>query len=247
MPGVILTPLTNQTFIRDLESEVILRCENKTTDTSRADVWLRDALLEISGNPDYRESFDQLEVTGPVFNLTQGQQEYPFTSLIAAGDYNLKTFDIMLWTDYPTNSVRKKLHYNDFREVDKFQQTQSIPVEWYRFGDNVGFNPVPNNPYQIQARVYRRHPLPAVNLRDNQVLLPQEWNEVLIWAAVMRGYMEYLEFEKAQGVRTMLYGDPKHPDKPGMIDNIKIRRRAEAWFEESALRPIVRGYGYGHS
>jgi hypothetical protein len=46
--------------IGQLVPEVILRTENRTTDTTRAAIWLRDALLEISGSPDYRDDFVEL-------------------------------------------------------------------------------------------------------------------------------------------------------------------------------------------
>lgn len=46
--------------IDDLDDEVIARVENRTSDIGRARIWLRDAILEISSNPDFRNEFDQL-------------------------------------------------------------------------------------------------------------------------------------------------------------------------------------------
>ena len=73
----ILSPVTNSLvfLFSDLDSEVILKLENRTSDVPRADVWLRDALLEITGDPDFRNEFDQLEIYGPQFLLTPLQQE----------------------------------------------------------------------------------------------------------------------------------------------------------------------------
>jgi hypothetical protein len=231
-------------IIQDLETEVIIRCENRTTDTARADIWIQNALLEISGNPDYRDEFDDLEEYGPQYNLTPSTQEYAFSNIVPAGDYNLSTLDVLLWTDYPTNTIRKKLQPTHYQDADKFQQAMSIPAEWYRFADTIGFNPVPNQPYQVQARILRRHPFTSP-LNQTVILLPQEWNEILIWAAAMRGFMELLEFEKAGEIRTLLQGDPKYPDKQGLIGSVKKRRRREAWRDTSSLRPVIRGYGWG--
>jgi hypothetical protein len=240
-------------LISDLVGEVILRVENRITDNARAAVWLRDALLEISGNADYRDDFDQLEVLGPTTNLTAGIQEYPFSALVPAqalplqSGYNMSTLDVFLWTDYPTNKLRRKLNPTNYQDADKFQQAQSIPTEWYRFADTIGFNAMPNQPYQVQARIMQEHPINDDNLPTTQILLPREWNEVLVYAATMRAYTELLEYEKAQQIRVFLQGDPKYPGKSGLVEAIKKRRKREAWRQEQPLRPVIRGIGWGSS
>lgn len=248
-PGPAGAPLFT---IAQLEGEVILRLENRVTDTSRADVWLRDSLLEISGNTDYRDDFDQLEIYGNKFNLTGGPrgiaiQEYPFANFIqtSASNYNIATLDVLIWMDFPTNLIRQKLNPSHYQDADNFQTQPSLPTEWYRFSDFLGFNPPPNQNYQVQIRMLQQHPINDVQLNQTQILIPREWNEVLIWSAVMRGFMELLQFEKASQIRTMLQGDPKFPGKPGMIEAIKKRRKREAWRQEIGLRPVLRGYGAG--
>jgi hypothetical protein len=261
----VLLPLVAPVIvtIANLEPEVILRVENRTTDTARADVWIRDALLEISGNPDYRDDFDDLEVLGPTFNLTGGSsiaagavQEYSFTNIISQfneqnmADYNLSTLDILIWIDYPTNNNRRRLNYTSYQASDKVPQYTSLPSEWYRFGYNFGVSPAPSMNYQVQARYLRRHPfIDYFNaqglLNTTPVLLPAEWYEVIEWAAAMRGFMELLEYERANEIHTMLYGDPKEPGNPGLIKNIKSRRRRENWRQQQSLRPIVHTIGYG--
>lgn len=226
-----------------LADEVILRTENRVTDINRAYVWVRDALLEISGNTDYKDEFDNLEVLGPPFVLTPGLQEYPFVNLLQAGDYNLSTLDIMIWVDPPNNIKRKKLNPTHYQDADKYLQSASLPSDWYRFGDNVGFNPMPAKAYQVQARILKRHPLNDDSLKTTSILLPREWNEVIIWAAVIRGFMELLEYEKAGAVRSLLYGDPKYPGKQGIIEAVKKRRKREQFRQTVGLRPRVSFYG----
>lgn len=238
-------PLPITFTIQQLENEVLLRCENKVSDIGRTDVWLRDALLEITSNPDFRNEFDLLETFGPPFNLTAKIQEYDFCNLIPTGDYNVATLDILIWQDPPTNSIRRKLGQSHYQKADNFQPTFSLPTEWYRFGDSVGFTPVPDKAYQIQARILRQHPINDNVLSQTQILIPREWNEILIWAAVERGFMEYLEYEKATKVHVLLYGDPKHPDRPGLIEGRKKRREMEAHRTETALRPVYRKMMYG--
>lgn len=241
----VLTPSGVPVFlISDLTDEVLLRTENKTADSSRACVWLRDALLEITSDFDFRNEFDQLETYGVPYNLTAQQQEYDEDNLIPTGDVNIATLDILIWQDYPTNSIRRKLSMSHYQKADNFQPSYSLPTEWYRFGSLIGFTPVPDQPYQVQTRMLRMHPI-ADNPCATEILIPRDWNEVLIWMAVQRGFMEYLEYEKAQKVYMLLHGDPKYPNRPGLYDGRKKRREQEAWRTEGNLRVVVRPYSYG--
>jgi hypothetical protein len=239
--------------IGDLVPEVLIRVENRTTDTNRAAIWLRDSILEIASDPDYRDDFLELEVWGPIFNLTGGNsistavQEYPESSIVPVGDVNNATLDILIWLDFPPANNRRKLDVSHYQKTDKFQQVYSIPTEWYHFGSYIGFNPVPNLNYQIQARICRQHPFNDVTLSASQILLPRDWNEVLIWAAVQRGFMELMEYEKGSAVHTLLYGDPKNAGEPGLIYHMKRKRRKEQYRQEQRLTLVRRPYMWGSS
>lgn len=235
-------------LISDLVNEVLVRCENRTTDTARAQIWLRDALLEITSNPELRNEFDELEVIGPKFNLSGGStiatstQEYAFSNLISPGDYNLSTLSVLLWTDPPGNSNRVSLDNTSYTDGDRTALAPGLPTRWYRYADTMGFIPMPDKNYQVQIRAYRMHPITDSNLGSTQILIARDWNEVLVWAAVERGFAELLEFEKANAVHNMLYGDPETPQRPGLIAGRKRRREKEAWRRQAALRPIIRRF-----
>jgi hypothetical protein len=242
----------------NLEAEIVLKLENRVTESTNINRWLRDSVIEISGNPDYRDSFPELEVIGPAFNLTGGPQgtavqEYAESNFLNSGDYNIKTLDFFIWVDYPTNKIRRQLNPTNYQDSDKFLSSPSLPTEWYRFGLAIGFNPPPNQNYQVQARVQRRHPIidyfNTQNLLGTTVLLlPNEWIEVLEWCAAMRGFMELLNYERANEIKTLLYGDPAHPnDNPGLIASVKTKRRNEAWMQQQPLRPVVKGSCWGAS
>jgi hypothetical protein len=257
----VLTPSGLQFYISDLDNEVLIRCENKTSDLSRADIWLRDALIEITSNPDFRNEFDALEEYGPQFLLQGGYflapfgsvpsssvgsiQEYQFANVVPAGDYNIATLDFLIWQDPPINKIRRQLRMSHYQKADNLQPTFSLPTEWYRFADTFGVTPCPDKNYQVQARIVRAHPINDTVLAQTLILIPREWNEILIWAAVERGFMEYLEFEKASAIHQLLYGDPKHPDRPGLIEGRKKRREMEAFRTEQPLRPCYRPSCFG--
>jgi len=233
-------------LIGDLVNEVLLRVENRTNDASRAAIWLRDALLEISGSPDYRDDFAELEELGPPFTLTAKIQEYSETLLAPIGDIVSVVDDILIWVDFPFNTVRRKLDVSHYQKTDRFVPIFSLPTEWYRHSTNIGFNPVPDKAYQVQWRMVKQHPINDTTLTQTTILLPRDWNEVLIWNAVYRGFNELMEYEKAAKIYIMLHGDPKDPSQPGLFYSVKRKRRKEQWRMESRLtftrRPIMWGH-----
>lgn len=237
--------------LAQLAPEVIFKCENRTTNTNRAIVWLKDALLELTADPSLRNEFDELEVVGPFFNLTGGSsiaagavQEYAFSNFLTPGDYNVNTLDILLWTDFPTNSVRIRLDNTSYQDGDSISPFPGQPVKWYRFGDNCGFVPVPDKNYQTKARIYKMHPFESdASLGNTVVLIGRNWNEVLILSAVEKGMIELLQYEKAEMIHKLLHGDSRYPDKIGLIEARKKRHEKERWRKQVALQPVYRGIG----
>jgi hypothetical protein len=231
----------NFTFtLCDLADCVIRKVENRTTDQTRALEWLRDALIEISSNGEYRDDFIDLEILGPTFNLTAGTREYSEASIIPVGDLNIATLDIRVWVDPPTNSRWIKLDPSHYQRADASSTGQSQPGTWYRFGYYIGFDPIPDKAYQVQARVLRFHPIAYADLCHTVILLPRDWNEILCWAAAERGFMELEEYEKAAAIHTRLFGDPENPNKPGLIAGRIKKRENESWRQQKTLRPTVR-------
>lgn len=246
MPILSSTGITFQ--VSDLANEVVIKCENRTTDINRAYQWLVDAILEISSDPDYRDEFAELEILGPTFLLTGSTtaslsvQEYDESNILPTGDINVATLDILIWRDPPTNSVRQKLNPSHYQETDKSVVTLAPPTDWYRFGGSIGFYPSPDKNYQVQARVLRQHPINDAAIQTTVILLPRDWNEILVWSAVEKGFSELGEYEKANSIHTLLYGDPRYPTKPGMIAGRKKKRAKEAFRTSQGLRPIVARY-----
>jgi hypothetical protein len=93
----------------------------------------------------------------------------------------------------------------------------------------------------------KMHPINDNVLSQTVILLPRDWNEVLIMAAVQRGFIELMEYEKATAVHQQIYGDPKNRDgQPGLIFSVKRKRRKEQWRMESRLSMTRRPYMYGN-
>lgn len=253
------------TYISDLVPEVIARLENRQSEVGRAAYWLRDALIELTNDPILRDDFDELEVWGAPWQLTPNQQEYPFSNFIGVPlvgppglppnsdqppvQYNQATLSVLLWQDYPQNNVRIKLNPTHYQDADRCTtnfNAASLPSEWYRFGDYIGFSPTPNQNYQVQARILMAHPIATPDPAGTQILLSSEWFEVLVWGAVQRGFLELQEYDKAGAIYTMLHGDPKYPNKVGLWGAHHKRRNKENYRQSIGFRPVVRAYSYGY-
>lgn len=241
----VLTPTGLVFTIADLENEVIIRTENRTEDVARARIWLRDTLLEITSNPDFRTEFDELEYNSALVNLTVGLREYNWSDWVTVPDVNVASLSFLLWTNPPSNTSRIKLGQVDYQYLDKITPFDGQPTQWARFGQTVIFDAEPQLAYQTQLRFYNMHPIDDNVLQNTQILISRDWNEILIWGAVLRGFTELLEYEKAAKVRLLLYGDPKHPDRPGLLEGRKKRKEKEAFRKQAALRPRIRPYSYG--
>lgn len=245
--------------LQDLEQEVVQKLENRTTNTNNIDRYLRDAIIELTTNPDLRDSFPDLEVRGPLFNLQGGPirfsvTEYPETEFIWPADENAKILNIILWIDPPVNVRSLKLTPGVYQFSDEFKQGPSQPVEWYRFGNMIGFDPTPNRNYLVQASYQRQHPIndyfnKAGLLNRTIILMDQRWFEILEWTAAERGYMELLNYQRAAEVHEMIWGrpDPNNSGErlPGLITNVKTRRMSERWLQQQPLRPVVKQSCWG--
>ena len=207
-------------------------------------------MVELSGNTELRDDFDELEAWSDTYTLTAGTQEYAYSNFLNPElIYNQATLSVLMWIDPPTNSKRVKLHPSHYQDSDRMTINASgpwsQPSDWYRFGDMIGFNPIPNLNYQVQMRALQLFPINEEDIGSTPILLTRQWKEVIIQSAVMRGFMELQQFDKALAVKALLYGDPKHPSDKGMIGAVHTRRKKESYRESIGLRPIVRAYGYG--
>jgi len=241
----ILGPATTVFTIATLGPAVVRKVENRINDLQLAYEWIAEAIIEITMDQQLRNDLTELEVVGPTFNLTIGQQEYPDTNFIntTAGDVNMASVDIMEWIDYPANSIRIKLLPTHYQETDKFIVVNSLPVKWYRYGLNIGVYPIPDQPYQVQSRYLKQHPIYWDNLGATPILLTMNWYEIIKLAAAQKGFLELEEYEKADSIGKLLRGDPDdRKASPGMLYGRKLQRERESWRQEQGLKPMIHSY-----
>jgi len=235
---------SGQFTIGDSAGEVILKLENRTTDLARAYQWFAEGILEITSDGELREEFDQLEVLGPMFILTPGVRELPFSNFVNSPDYNDGTLNMRIWTDPPMNTTSLRLRFISYQEGDNYSNNRGRPTAWYRFADLVGFDMIPDTGYAVQMRYQRQYPF-SDPIESTPWILPLDWFDVAVLIAVQRGFIELNEYEKSEAVYKLLHGDPKDPTRIGLINRRKKRFQREAWRQETGLRPWVGTYSRG--
>ncbi len=224
--------------IATLATDVVQRMGARTDITTRAQYWVFEALLQLTSNADLEE----LERTGPNFNLTGGTGTYALSNFLNSGDVLQTIMDFIVYTDLGTNTTTLRLRYSDILENDKITPLQgTYPTQWSRFGTNVVFRPVPNAAYTMFMRYRQQHPLTgSVPYSTTTILLPTEWDIIIKYIAMVDGYDELKEHDRAATLRARVWGG-KNPttgiDEIGLVKALLMKRQREEPQYDMPLRP----------
>lgn len=213
-----------------LAAEVQLNLGNRSDIASRVNGWLADAYIDLgSALP-----FPTLEIT---LNdqFTQGIDiaNYP-ADLRAVKTITLQT------TVSGSNTVR--IWRRDIRVIRRYSLAQGQPAIYAPYGLGIIVRPVPDRQYQFIWDYWQQPQITTDQISTN-ILLPQDWIEILKLSATLRGHIGLFERDKAGELRQLLFGDPKHPEEnPGLIKQKLLQRTAENVDSEFSIRPRIRRF-----
>lgn len=131
--------------------------------------------------------------------------------------------------------------------INRYDTTKpGVPAIWAPFAQRMYLRPVPNDSYPVIVDYWVKVNVDInadVNtLNETEILLPDDWIEIVDYEAQMRGFMGLLEFDKANAIRMLLHGDPKKPKEPGLIKQRLTRIQAEYENADYGLRPRMVRY-----
>lgn len=181
--------------------------------------WIADAILELSR--DY--PFEQLERTGPVVQMVNGQYEYPIAFFTISGDTvaNLVPSFFMYYNvplaGVPAYNPGIGLMYKSVDSLELMFSTPGTPAYWSRWNNKIFIAPQPNNTYYSYMRYQVQHPFTTPVALNDPILLPDEWREIIEYAASVRGAGDLRMLDYQQSYRQILFGDPKKPSDVGLI------------------------------
>ena len=129
--------------------------------------------------------------------------------------------------------------------VDRYTAVNpSVPAIWAPFGRYMVFAPPANAPYPVRIRYWRKVVINKTRLNDTEIQLPDDWLEIVEYGAAMRGFLDLQQPDRSAAIRTLLYGNVKQPDKPGLIKQRLTRIQAEYMNANYGMRPRRVRYGF---
>lgn len=228
-------------LISDRTTTVQPMIGNRTDLSARIPIWTANAYIELASNipfPDL-EATDVLSTVG-----SSGPQNFPPAN--DTYDYPTNAQGILSCTiivqNVPYPVSKKNIEY-----IDQYPTLYpGRPVIWAPFNYHQIFRPVPDQSYQVIRRFWTR---PVVDFTSTSTInatilsLPPDWLEIVDYTSALRGFMELKDYEKAQGIRIILYGDPKHPqDNPGLIKQRLTQIQSENMNSDYGMRMKIRKY-----
>jgi len=197
--------------------------ETQSNPEMRPSAWIRDALRELTAN----YPFEELRVPGPMQTIGPGlgfqgsNYAYPVSQFLNQGDDVTLTEDPVIFLT-PTQAAQVGLSVVTTNNVVAYpmdyltpKAIQSllfipggIPFKYTRFGSQFWFGTQPGQPYNVYLPYQRRHTFQP-DLPTTPICMPQDWFDILAYAAAERGAINLRWNDQANFIHTTLYGDPK--------------------------------------
>lgn len=219
--------------ISDRTTTIQLMLGNRSDLADRIPRWTANAYIELGSNipfPDLEEGPDDITTAA-------GADSYAYPTNALGITSCTMTFQ------GAKRAIRKK----NIEYIDLYPTSNpGPPVVWAPFKNEQVFRPVPDRDYLITRRFWKKPMVDQTTINtinNTTLLLPDNWLEVLDYAAALRGFVELEENSKAGELRMLLYGDPKHPaDNPGLIKQRLTRIQTENMNSDYGMRMRIRNY-----
>jgi hypothetical protein len=207
--------------------------------------WIYHAINDLTPN----FPFEELVVdNAPPVNFIVGQARYPIAYFLAE---RLPPFSMVrsffryfvtnLITS-PTGITGSIIKSRATTVVYPMSVIPGLPVYWCQNGNNIliGFNP--DQAYVVQMIYQKKHPFTISNLLADPIFMPDDWKEVLAYAAAIKG-CDFLGMNDVGiGYYQMLHGDPKKPGNIGLLAEKKSQMERNMNLNERQMQPIVHNY-----
>jgi hypothetical protein len=225
-------------FIKDLVLDLKRKLANREDSEEQAPFFLRDAIRELTDN----YPFPELEVIGPERALTATDNRYGIGDFTNAGEGHTDITLIKLWTNHPDNTKSTVINWREPRVVAPLMEQTGMPSFFTRFGQEFILGPTPDKSYQVQMWYQRKHPFSITReaLLDDEVLMPESWLEIIVYAAALRAATELRLPDYVTLYHAILFGDPENPQQLGLIDSRMAQRNKDKRHNPGQMMPIVR-------
>jgi hypothetical protein len=235
------------------ESRVVAMLGGRNDVLSRVDNWIRDAYIDLGMS----YAFEELEATTStsVDGANQNNTyDYPTYTDGNNNNWNVRAVKAltMLESNNANNNQVLPLVKKPIQWLDRYPTSVGAPTIFCPYKRQVILHPNPSNTYDgwiLRWRVWLkpRIALDGNNNTDNntEILLPDDWMEILDYSSALRGHTELLERDKAGEILQLLHGseDPRKGRRiVGLIEQKLLQRQAESQYDDWGMRPRIRRY-----
>lgn len=239
-------------LISDLAIGIGAKLGNRGDIAARIPVWTRAALLELSDNYE----FEELKVTGPLMQFVANKPEYPKNYFTYKNENWSRVDNWFIQTGTSNSAISTDitgtgwgLKGRTVATVMPLSKILGTPMMWTQYGQGIIVGFCPNVGYNTQWRYQRQHPFSPNDFSNDPIYIPDSWQEVIEYAAAMRGATEERAFDYVTKYHDMLYGDEKFrltggkEGFPGLIFGLVSQASRNLSRNERSIQPVVAHYG----
>lgn len=218
--------------------------------------WIYQAIMDLTPN----FPFEELVIANaPITSFIMGQSSYPISYFLAENGppytmvrsffrYFINSNNANGGIFQPYNATASSgvtgsvLKNRVTSVVYPMSVIPGLPTYWCQNGNSLLFGFQPDNTYQVQMMYQREHPFSLSNLPACTIYMPNDWKEVLAYAAAIKG-CDFLGLNDiGMTYYKMLHGDPKKPGNIGLLMEKKSQLERNLVTNERQLQPIVSTY-----
>lgn len=227
--------------VKDLIPGVINKLGNRTDINDSIPKWIVAVVRNLTQNFPYEE----LRVTGPTVQFQANVNTYPVSTFLQPGDeFGLMNFWWMYYAGTSGSGVVLKYRtppvVASMANVTSGTMSNGFPRYWTRYGTNFMVGMTPGAAYYTYMAYQRKHPFSTNQSLwpEAQLLIPDEWQDVIEYAAAMKGAPEVQMDEKIPVWQTLLYGSGER-GKPGLIKTLVSQFNRDASDNERQISVVV--------
>lgn len=227
--------------ISDLMDGVKAKLGDRTDQTGRMPVWIKDAVLELTES----YPFEELRVTGPSVAFQTGIAEYDITYF--TNNNEVPTIINSWWVSTTTTvgTTGRVLKYRTLPVVEYMSKTTGQVSKWTKNGRRFIVGNAPSQAYATFMRYQRTHPFmnTLAPTPDDTIYMPDSWSIIIEFHAAMIGAYELRMLDYASNYHSCLYGDPDFKKtgrgNPGLIFSKTSQYDRDSSNNERAMQVVV--------
>lgn len=229
-------------FLNDLAPLITSKLRGRSDLVTRYPMWANSVSKELSQNFE----FEELKVTGPTKNFEINKATYPINYFGIPNDPVNFNIIVTLFRYFSTDNpptpgqTGSTLKPRAMAVVEPKINIPGMPVQFAQHGTQLIFGFNPDQAYAVYMRYQRKHP--NVNLMQDQLFFPDDWDDILAYAIAIKGCEEVGMNEISVEYFKKLHGDPEEPKNLGLIKARISQQRRVMNQSDRRLNVVVSRY-----